>query len=1449
MRRLAPAAFAVMLFATAAFAETMIETFAGGGPNNLPAVAASLNNPPAVAVDAAGNLYIAGPAQSRVFRVTNSGLLTVFAGTGESGYSGDGGPATQATLGCPTGLALDAAGDLYIADECNSVVRKVSGGVIGTAVGTGDFGSGGDGGPAVNASLGCPDGMAVDGAGSLYIADSCQQRVRKVTAGILTTFAGTGTAGFSGDGGPASNATLSSPMGVAADGAGNVYIADRDNRRVRKVTGGTISTFAGNGSSSASGDGGSATAAGIGCAAAVAVDTGGNVFVVDSCNNLVRKVAAGVITAFAGSGGFNFSGDGGPATAAGLCPAGAAADSAGNVFIADECNNRVREVQGGIINTVAGNGSGTYSGDGGPAANASLSFPTGSAVDAAGNLYFADQVNAVVRKVTGGIIATVAGNGNYAFSGDGGPALNSAMNPSAVVVDGTGNLYIADQGNNRVRKVTPGGTISTFAGNGSAVFSGDNGPATAAGVACPTGLALDAAGDLFIAESCRSRVRKVTPDGNIHTAAGTGTSGSGGDGGPAVNATLGCPFGLATDTAGSLFIVDMCQQNVRQVTTDGNIHTFAGTGVSGYSGDGGPATGAALSSPFGVAVDGAGDVFIADNSNNVIRRVSPGGTIDTFAGNGSFGFSGDGGPGTAAALACPVGIAADAAGSLFIADKCNNRIRRVSGGTTPGGGTSVVVGSSASLSTYGQLVTFTATLTPATATGAVQFFDGTTSLGTTSLAAGSAFLSTASLAAGAHSITAVYSGDGTLSGGTSPPLAQMVNRATPLFGNLSSPTINFGAALTTLSGTISLGALVPTGTVSIAFNGTSQSAAIQNDGSFSAAFATSSLAVFGSPYAITYGYGGDANFTSAADSTKALTVTPAPTSLVLTAPTVTYSSNGLVSVTVGSTAGVPMGNVALSVDGGAASSLPLSAGSATFTINSPNAGDHTLSASYAAQGNFAASSTTGNLHVNGTSTWTALASSINPATFGQSVTLTATVNVAAPGVGPAVGVVQFNIDGSPFGAPVGLAGGAASVSTSSLAAGLHTIMAAYLGNASFAASNGTLSQSVNPAPTVSAVTVTPNTQQYSDLVAFTATLSPAAVNGLASAQRVTFLVGTQVVGTAAVAATNGVLTATLASVALLEPVPFGTAPTRQMAPGVHTVTAVFGGVNPNFTVNNALTSLTITPEDARVIYTGALAASTPSAQSTTATITLSATIQDISATAATGGDTNPGDVRNATVTFVNRNTNATIATVPVGLANAADSKTGTATYEWPVNLGSASAASFTVGVIVGNYYTRNNPADNLVIAVSQPGNGWASGSGTLLLQSSAGMAAGGVSSVADFNFSEKFTGNGKKLQDGFQANIHNGARTYQITSNSIDSLAAADNSSAATFDGTATIQDITNPVRAVTLDANAVLQVNMTSTALGVTVWNQAGGLWFSNNWNGTSTVPQALRSGSLSIH
>ena len=341
--------------------------------------------------------------------------------------------------------------------------------------------------------------------------------------------------------------------------------------------------------------------------------------------------------------------------------------------------------QAQIISTVAGNGIQGFSGDGGPATAANLNFPVGVAVDAGGNLFIADDQNHRMRKVTpGGVISTVAGNGIAGFGGDGGPATAASLSfPFGVAVDAGGNLFIGDLGNQRIRKVTPGGVISTVAGNGTFGFSGDGGPATAASLATPSGVAVDAGGNLFIAEQGNHRIRKVTPGGVISTVAGNGIAGFGGDGGPATAANLNFPAGVAVDAGGNLIIADDGNHRIRKVTPGGVISTVAGNGIAGFGGDGGPATAANLNFPAGVALDAGGNLFIADNVNLRVRKVTVGGVISTVAGNGIAGFSGDGGLATAASLTSPAGVAVDAGGNLFIGDYYSERIRKVASSAAP----------------------------------------------------------------------------------------------------------------------------------------------------------------------------------------------------------------------------------------------------------------------------------------------------------------------------------------------------------------------------------------------------------------------------------------------------------------------------------------------------------------------------------------------------------------------------------------------------------------------------------------------------------------------------------------------------------------------------------------------------------------------------------------------
>ena len=453
----------------------------------------------------------------------------MFAGNGFVGYRGDGGPAPQAELNGQWGIAADSFGNVYIADTWNCVIRKVdTTGTISTFAGTGVCTYGGDGGAATSANLISPYGVAVDNSGNVYIADTYNDRIREVTVsnGEINTVAGNGTLCESGgaacgDGGAATSAGLSDVFSLAVDGSRNVYIADYDNYSIRKFrVGGNINTVAGNGTQCepggvACGDGGLATSAELYGARGVAVDLPGNIFIAETYYSRIREVTVsnGDINTVAGNGmncwdGGAACGDTGLATGAGLSIVfGVALDSSDDIFIADCDNLGIREVTAanGIINTVAGNGTAGFFGNGIPATNAVLYFPSAATSDSAGNIYIADQDNCIVREVnaTTGIITTFAGTPPLCGdAGDGGPGhQRPADYPSkAAVYDG--NVYIADSANCVVREVDTTGAISTFAGTpGVCGYAGDGSAATGAYLNAPEGVVVASSGNVYIAEA------------------------------------------------------------------------------------------------------------------------------------------------------------------------------------------------------------------------------------------------------------------------------------------------------------------------------------------------------------------------------------------------------------------------------------------------------------------------------------------------------------------------------------------------------------------------------------------------------------------------------------------------------------------------------------------------------------------------------------------------------------------------------------------------------------------------------------------------------------------------------------------------------------------------------------------------------------------------------------
>jgi trimeric autotransporter adhesin len=724
----------VLLAYQLSFGQYGISSVAGGGPNGLTELSASVGYPGSIALDASGNIYIADPYSNHIFEVTAAtGILTIVAGNGTRGYSGDGGLATAAALNGPEGVFVDGSGNIFIADTENCLVREVSGGNITTVAGS-SCGYSGDGGPATSAQLDSPYGVFVDGSGNIFVADTFNSAIRKVAAGAIETVAGNGTTCADpttacGDGGTATSAQLDLPEGVFTDGAGNIFIADTDSSRIRVVNTGTapitiantsipagdIQTVAGayydssEGSACQdTGDNGAATAAYLCGPAGVFVDSSEDIYVADTSNFAIREVVtSGSISTIAGTLGTpGYSGDGGPATSAELnYPNAVFVDASADIFIADTDNFVIREVTAGNINTIIGNNTPSYSGDGGTAVNAELNSPAGAVTDAAGDIFIADSANSAIREVVAGSgdIQTVAGSmtacsSSTATCGDGGLATSAQLNtPQGVFLDAAGNIYIADTEDNRIRAVNAGaasiiiasvtippGDIATVAGNGTGGYSGDSGPAISAELSNPYGVFVDAAGNIFIADTGNNVIREVSTSGTITTVAGNNAECSPatspcGDGGAAISAQLSSPAGVFLDAAEDIFIADTFDNRIREVTaSNGVINTVAGNGTRGYAGDGAPATQANLDSPYGLSVDLSGDIFIADSENSVIREVvAANGNIETIAGNNTPGFSGDGLQATSAELNSPSGVFAAAAGNLFVADTENERIREL----------------------------------------------------------------------------------------------------------------------------------------------------------------------------------------------------------------------------------------------------------------------------------------------------------------------------------------------------------------------------------------------------------------------------------------------------------------------------------------------------------------------------------------------------------------------------------------------------------------------------------------------------------------------------------------------------------------------------------------------------------------------------------------------------
>jgi mucin-19 len=699
--------------------EGVVTTFAGSTAGNTDGTGtnARFNNPQGVATDSAGNVYVADSSSFRIRKITPAGVVTTVVGT-TTGYS-DGG-----WFNIPFGVATDWDGTVYLADQNNNRIRKVTPtGVVSTFAGQATAGS--TNATGASASFSSPRGVALDSTRNVYVADTINRRIRKITSdAVVTTFAGSGTSGNTD--GTGTNATFNTPIGITVDPLGTVYVSDIGNHRIRKITSaGVVTTFAGTTQGSVDGTG---TNARFDTPQGIVADIFGNVYVADTNNHDIRRITTdGIVTTLAGSTVGYMDGIG--TNAKFNFPNQLSIDSLGTLYVADQTNNRIRTVQTstGVVSTLAGDGTigltpsrfnspqgitvdrfrqayvsdtgnhtireiadvytvpdnngvvTTFAGSSQGFSNASgisaqfYGPMMGSSIDSGGNIYVGDVYNHRIRKITpAGVVTSLAGNGNATPFSNGTGTNATFYNPQQVAVDSTGNVYVPDFGNNRIRKVTPDGVVTTLAGNGTSAFAdGSSGVASFAG---PRGVTVDTLGNVYVADAGNNRIRKVTPDGVVSTLAGQATAGS--SDGTGASAQFNAPFGVAVDFSGNVFVADQGGNRIRKITPVGVVTTIAGNGGTTFTD--GTGTNATFNGPYGIAVDSTGTLYVSDLTNHRIRKITTAGVVTTLAGNGTTTFAN--GTGTNATFNQPWGVAVDPSGTVYVTDFANHLIRKIGTG-------------------------------------------------------------------------------------------------------------------------------------------------------------------------------------------------------------------------------------------------------------------------------------------------------------------------------------------------------------------------------------------------------------------------------------------------------------------------------------------------------------------------------------------------------------------------------------------------------------------------------------------------------------------------------------------------------------------------------------------------------------------------------------------------
>lgn len=632
--------------------------------------AARLQNPQGLATDSAGNVYVADKYNHTVRKITPTGMVSTLAGSAGIPGSADGIGAT-ARFAEPQGLAIDSMGNIYVSESVNHTIRKITPtGVVSTLAGAAGLAGSSDG-TGTAARFSQPQGLATDNADNIYVTDG-QVRVRKITpTGVVSTLAGSGSWGSTD--GVGANVSFSRPTGIATDSAGNVYVADSDNHTIRKISpAGVVSTWIGTPGVDGSTDG-TGAAARLRYPTGLAIDNMGNVYVTEPLNYTIRKITPdGEVSTLAGSTGIPGSADGMGTAARFFIPSGIAVNTAGNVYVADSGNQTIRKLTPtGTVSTLAGAVELSGSADG-MGAEARFTGPMAIAADTAGNVYVSDADRRSIRKITPtGMVSTWVGTPGVAGSADGiGPAARFG-NVQALATDSVGNVYAADgsstlgesssQGNHTIRKITPNGVVSTLAGT-PGVSGFTDGVGTAASFKRMDSLATDRAGNVYVAGSFT--IRKISPNGVVSTLAGDGNT-VGTTNGVGTSARFRYLPGMATDAAGNVFVTDakFCQgpgcnsdaPMIRKITPTGVVSTLAGPGGSPWIADGIGAA-AFFDDPKGMAADSEGNIYVADSYNkHSIRKITPAGVVSTVVGgSGRFGFAAGALPGS---LYRPSGLA------------------------------------------------------------------------------------------------------------------------------------------------------------------------------------------------------------------------------------------------------------------------------------------------------------------------------------------------------------------------------------------------------------------------------------------------------------------------------------------------------------------------------------------------------------------------------------------------------------------------------------------------------------------------------------------------------------------------------------------------------------------------------------------------------------------------